>query len=151
VNCWRRRGRCHYGLEQVAAGRDGPRSELLRFAFLADDFTPDDGFARSQSRATQFALAFEFPLSLRRKARPGDRLQPRRRDPFAGQLADAVGAVPNPVKRLLNFINRILLRREHAEGEVAVILVCPSVRHVRSESWFLFQCCPGEAGALVKQ
>src|SRR5439155_17176034 len=63
-----------------------------------------------------------FPLQLRLgldgKARPGNRRQTSFRNRFAGQLALAVSILLNAFERLFDFVDRILVGRKEAQGEI---------------------------------
>src|SRR5437899_1932783 len=96
---------------------------LFRLVFFGVGFGAADGIhcpQRAEPPLAQCPLALQLGLSLDRKARPRDRLQAGLGDRLAGQFTNSVGVSFNALERLFDFVNRVLVRGQEAEGKIAV-------------------------------
>ncbi len=74
-------------------------------------------------------------LSFLGEAGPGNGFQPRLRNRLAAQFTLAVNTVLDPLERLIDFVERILLSRELTQGHVAIDFVGGCIRHVHAVVW----------------
>ena len=102
-------------------------------------------------RERKRAFAFQLRLGLDREARPRNRFQARLGNRLAGQFADAVGLLLDALERLLDFINRVLVRRQQAQGEIAVEIVRAGIRHVQAVTRHFLGGLLGQPVHLVEQ
>ena len=105
----------------------------------------------AQAALAQGAFFFELGLRFDGESRPGDGVQASFGDRFAGQLADAVGVFLDPLERLFDFVDGILIRGEQTERKVAVEIVRSGVGHVEAITGHFLGRLLGQAAHLVEQ
>jgi hypothetical protein len=94
----------------------------------------------SSSSSTSFEPAlstvprapFELRLGFHGETGPGNRVQTGARDGLAGQFADAVRVLLDALERLFDFIDRVLIGGQQAQGEIAVEIVRAGIGHVEA-------------------
>src|SRR5258708_5294728 len=99
---------------------------LFRLVFFGFGFGNPDGIHRPQRAEPALAqcpLALQLGLSLDRKARPGNRLQAGLGNWLARQFTNSVRVSFNALERLFDLVNRVLVRGQKAEGEIAVEVI----------------------------
>src|SRR5258705_4978878 len=85
---------------------------LFRLVFFGFGFGDTDGINRSQHSEpalSQCALALQLGLSLDRETGPRDCLQTALGDRLAGQFTNPVGAFLDPLERLFDLVNGVLV------------------------------------------
>ena len=73
------------------------------------------------------------------------------RDRLAGQLTNAVGFFLDALERFLDFINRVLIRREQAQGKIAVKIIRAGIGHVQAVTGQFLGGFLGQAAHLMEQ
>src|SRR5207237_5014234 len=110
-----------------------------------------NGAQGAETALAQCSFALKLALRFDREPRPGNRVQSRLRDLFAGQFADAVGALFDPFERFFNFIDGILIGGKQAEGKVAFEIVRARIGDVISVAGQLFSSFFVTTGIVVAQ